>query len=154
MFPEFIGNRRESDSRRGGRALQGGEKTIAPQVHLPAEPTLVALGWARAAAILLRLQVVQNLGLLVVHCDKDVAGGTIVGNRLPIRARVTAVVAAEAACGIVMAQVVRMGAPGKIHRGENVSRVNGGYGFGGLLYLRALGRVRIGIAGLIEIVYA
>jgi hypothetical protein len=61
------------------------------------------------------------------------AGGTIVGNRLAIRAHVRSIVAAETARRIIVTKIVRMRTPTYAHVREDAAKINLGHVVGGLL---------------------
>src|SRR5579864_4803856 len=65
------------------------------------------------------------------------ARGTIIGDGLPIRAGMTAVMATEAARRIVVPKIIRVYAPGDAHVREDVAKVNRRHLLAGLLHYGA-----------------
>src|SRR5271157_365569 len=69
-------------------------------------------------------QLMQNLGVGLVHGQKGVAGVAVLSDLAAAFRLVIAVVAPEAARKIVVPQIVGISPPGDVHFGEDVSLIN------------------------------
>ena len=78
------------------------------------------------------------------------ASGTVIGDGLAIGARVTAIMAAEAARRIDVAKVIRLCAPGHTHVGEDVAQVDIRHFLAGLLHRCALRSTDFRVIGPIK----
>ena len=81
----------------------------------------------------LQAKINEYFGIFLLYRQQVMASGTIVGNRLTVRADVRPVVAAEAARRISVTKIVRMHAPAHVHVRKNVAEINLGHVVGRLL---------------------
>jgi hypothetical protein len=81
----------------------------------------------------LQAKINEYFGIFLLDREQVMASGTIVGNRLAIRAHVRSIVAAEAAGRIIVTKIVRMCTPTYAHVRENVAEINLGDVVGRLL---------------------
>ena len=70
----------------------------------------------------LQSKINEYFGIFLLYRQQVMAGGTIVGNRLAIRAHVRSIVAAEAARRIIVTKIARMRTPTYAHARETLRR--------------------------------
>src|SRR6202158_6316372 len=93
-----------------------------------------------AATLLSRLfesEFGQDLGVLFLHGQQIVTSRAVVRDRLPVRACVAPIVAAEAPGEIIVAQIVGMHSPCHLHRRKNIPQINLRNAFRRLLHQRS-----------------
>src|ERR1700722_766493 len=101
--------------------------------------------------LLLHTEVGQQFGIGFAADQQVMAERAIVAYAHISLAVVAAVVAAEAAGVVVVANVVRVGAPGHLHKREDIVVVYGGEGLCGLVDLCALAAPYCGVLRLIVV---
>jgi len=81
----------------------------------------------------LQAKINEYFGISLLYRQQVMAGGTIVGNRLAIRAHVRSIVAAETARRIIVAKIARMRTPTYAHVRKDVAEINLGHVVGRLV---------------------
>lgn len=81
--------------------------------------------------LLLHSQICDEFRALRIGHDQVVTDGAVIGDACAAFRIVAAVVAAEAARGIVVSNIVGMGTPGDLHRGKDICVINADESFRG-----------------------